>query len=104
MGIGYRVSGIPFLFEAIDQHSYIFRFICFAVIKTMEELQEDPLCPFIITGLRSIHLAVPIERKTDLIQLGAKISDIGRGGNCRMDPMFVPREDRTHHNPWGARH
>jgi hypothetical protein len=58
-----------------------------AVIPAVEQLQEDPLRPFIIGGIAGTELPVPVEAKTDIIELTAKIINVLVGTHSRMHAM-----------------
>src|ERR1035437_6030195 len=47
-----------------------------SIVKTLEQLQEYPLRPFIITRLTSANLPIPVKTKADLIKLFSVIINI----------------------------
>jgi hypothetical protein len=59
-----------------------------AVIPAFEQLQEDPLRPFIIGGGAGPEFAAPVKAKADVVQLPPEIIDICLGRYGRMDPMI----------------
>ena len=54
-------------------------------VERVEQLEESPLRPFVITRLTGAHLAVPVVAKTDLVHLLAVAVDVllGRHGGMR---------------------
>ena len=66
----------------VDGH---FLFICKPVF---EELEEYPLCPFIIIGSRGIDLAIPRKRKTERLELLLEAGNVVFRYDCGMDFVF----------------
>lgn len=61
------------------------RLIGKAVLK---ELQEDPLGPFIIVGVGGVHLARPVKREAEPLQLAAEAGDVLLRDFCRDECPF----------------
>ncbi len=55
-----------------------------------EHLEERPLRPLVVSGVARAHLAVPVERESDLVQLFAVAGDVLLG----RDGGMLPRLDR----------
>ena len=54
----------------------------------VEELQKNPLCPFVILWVAGAYFPVPIKTKTNFIQLFFKSCNIFFGGIGRVLPGF----------------
>src|SRR5262245_27714000 len=61
-----------------------FRAGCLRVEPGIVDLQENPLCPFVISRVRRVDLPLPIVRETNPLQLALKFSDVFTRGDCRM--------------------
>ena len=48
------------------------------------ELQEDPLGPLIIVGIRRVDLAIPVVTEAEGFDLTLEIGDVGFGGDARV--------------------
>src|SRR5262245_28193936 len=48
------------------------------------ELQENPLCPSVVTRVGGVHLALPVVRKPDALELLLEAGHILRGRHRRM--------------------
>ena len=57
-----------------------------AVIIAVEHLDERPLRPFVILGVTSAHLPVPVIRKADFVQLLAVTGNVFLRGHGRVLP------------------
>ena len=60
------------------------------VVPMGEHLEERPLRPLVVSGVARAHLAVPVERESDLVQLFAVAGDVLLG----RDGGMLPRLDR----------
>ena len=56
--------------KMLCQFAYGLSLFQIKIIVGVEHLHECPLCPFVIFGIASAHLAAPIKRETDLVKLG----------------------------------
>ncbi len=74
----------PFCFKFLYQFSYRFCLVLFFIIVTVEQLQKDPLRPFVIVRVAGLHFAAPVVAKADIIQLRFERSDILLRGFCRV--------------------
>ena len=54
----------------------------------LEHLQEDPLGPLIIVGIRGVHHPVPVEAVAQHFQLAGEVGDILPGDDGRMDVVL----------------
>ena len=54
----------------------------------LKELQEDPLGPFIIVGVGGVHLARPVKREAEPLQLAAEAGDVLLRDFCRVNARF----------------
>ena len=54
------------------------------VVPAVEELQEDPLRPFVVVGIAGAHLAVPVEAEADAVQLLPVAGGVHLGGLRRV--------------------
>ena len=61
------------------------RLIGKAVLK---ELQEDPLRPFIIAGVGGVHLARPVKREAEALELAAEAGDVLLRDLCGVNARF----------------
>ena len=63
------------------------------VVVVREHLHECPLSPFVVLGITGAHLAAPIERETDLVQLLTIAADVLRCGHSgvltRLDSILL---------------
>ena len=54
----------------------------------LEHLQEDPLGPLVIVGVRGIHAAVPVEAVAQHFQLAGEVGDVLLGDDGRVDVVL----------------
>ncbi len=98
------MAGIAFLFKQLDQLIDGLGLFCLAVEPAMEELEKDPLGPFVVMGIGGLDLAAPIVTKADIIELLAKVLDIVVSRNSGMDAhgqwRIVRQGGQMHRNPW----
>jgi len=66
--------------ESVDGQGLILVFVKIRI----EHPHKGPLCPVIISGVAGANLAVPVETKSDFIQLLAIMIDVFFGGDRRM--------------------
>ena len=57
-------------------------------VVVVVHFEEGPLRPFVVGGVARTHLALPVERKADLIQLLAVAGDVALGGHGRVLPRL----------------
>src|SRR5688572_15000463 len=67
IAIRHRVINISFAFKCSNQYINALCLIGITIIKAFEELQKDPLGPFVKFRIRSPDLAVPVETKTNIV-------------------------------------
>ena len=69
------------------------RLLLRTVVPMGEHFEERPLRPLVVAGVARAHLAVPVERETDLVQLFAVAGDVllGRHGRvlARLDGVLL---------------
>ena len=53
-----------------------------------EELEEDPLGPAVILGVRRREFALPVIRKAEGFDLALEVDDVGCGVRCRVGACF----------------
>ncbi len=92
----FLIQFIPFFLNSFNRKSWSliseplnqcfnrFRFIYFGIVPWMEQLQKNPLCPFVIIRVGGFNFTVPIKRKPDFIKLLAVTFYVLFGGNGRM--------------------
>ena len=54
----------------------------------LEQLQEDPLSPLVVSGVGGVHNAVPVEGVTQHLQLLGEVGDVVAGHLGRMDVVL----------------
>ena len=54
----------------------------------LEELQEDPLRPLVVAGVRGVDLAVPVEAEAEHLELLAEVVDVLLGDNGGVDVVL----------------
>ena len=72
------------LFEGRGQLFDWARLLLVIAVIGAEHLEERPLRPFVIGGVASAHLAIPVEREPDLVELLAVAGDVLLGGHGRV--------------------
>ena len=66
----------------------VYRRFAFIGQALLEKLQENPLGPFIVFGIRGVNLTGPVEAETQALQLRLEVRDILCGDSCRMHMVF----------------
>jgi len=79
---------IPMIFKNSFQFTYILGPVIIKTIIGIEQLDKNPLGPFVIRRIRSSYLSAPIKAKTNLIKLSSIGFDIFFRGFCRMLPCL----------------
>ena len=54
----------------------------------LEELQEDPLRPLVVVGVRGVDLAVPVEAEAEHLELLAEVVDVLLGDDGGVDVVL----------------
>src|SRR5690606_39136832 len=85
--IGEGVVGVPFFLEYCYQGADSFGLFLAAIVPAVEDLQEDPLCPFVIFGITGAKRTTPIVAESDLIELPYKVLTVLFRRFCRMDSV-----------------
>ena len=62
------------------------RFVGGVIVPRIVQLHKDPLCPAVILRVAGAHLAIPVERKPDQVQLRTVTLDVLLGSDRRMLP------------------
>ena len=62
--------------------------VALMIIPTIEQLTEDPLCPFVVIRVRGAYLSAPIKGEAHLVELGAIAADILLGGLAGVLPRL----------------
>ena len=81
---GHRTHGGIFIYKACNGQSFL---LCVAEI-TVEQLQKNPLCPFIKLWITGTYLSVPVIAKSNFIQLPFKGGNIIFSSCCRVLACF----------------
>src|SRR5262245_12056614 len=58
--------------------------ICLRIKPGVVDLEENPLCPFVVCRVGRVDLSLPIVRKTDSLQLALELRHIFARGDGRM--------------------
>ena len=72
------------LLEMFDELLYGLRLLARVAEERLEHLLKGPLCPVIIFRVAGAHLAAPVERESDLVELLAVAVDVGHGCYLRV--------------------
>ncbi len=88
LSIRHRMSLVSFLCKSSLQLCNWFSFLTVSVIETFKQLQEYPLRPFVVSSITGTNFAIPVETKTNIIQLFFESIYISFSGNGRMLPCF----------------
>ena len=79
------VVAIPtVLLETLHQFADGLCFLRGMIVPTIEELEEDPLRPFVVGRITGAHFAAPIETESDVVQLFAVTRDVDFSGLRRV--------------------
>ena len=70
--------------EVLDEFDGRLRLVRGCAVVALEHPLEGPLRPFVVDRITSAHLALPVEREADLIQLRTIAVDILEGGLLRV--------------------
>jgi hypothetical protein len=79
---------VSFLLEGFHQVGHGLGLLRLPVEETVEELQEDPLCPFVVPGFTGTHFAVPVEAEANVVELAAEVVDVLRRAHRRVNAML----------------
>ena len=71
-----RRDNVIFVLQLKQQVSNRLSFAVCGIEVAVEQLQEDPLRPFVVTRIGGVHFAVPVVAQTQRLDLSAEVFDV----------------------------